>query len=47
VKDKRPGGPAGAASASKAVNQVHPTLSINSKQEFRPQIADFINSIDL
>ncbi len=40
------GGTARTASASKAPNQVHRTLSIASKQVFRPQIADFINSID-
>jgi hypothetical protein len=45
VRDKGSGGTAGAASASKVANQVHATLSIDSKQEFEPQIGDFINSI--
>jgi hypothetical protein len=45
VRDKGSGGTAGIASASKTANQVHRTLSVDSKQDFRPQIADFINSI--
>jgi hypothetical protein len=46
VRDKGSGSTAGAASASKAANQVHRSLSIDSTQELGPQIRDFFNGID-